>query len=111
MSSDEAEILSVVELEHNMNEATTNALGLTERSSHKGNKVAGATMGALAVRCLSTGVEFHIGTGFSARDREWFWNNKDNVAGKIVTYNHFAVGRKDLPRFPSYKGFRSVEDM
>ena len=111
MSSDEAEILSVVELEHNMNEATTNALGLTERSSHKGNKVAGATMGALAVRCLSTGVEFHIGTGFSAGDREWFWNNKDNVAGKIVTYNHFAVGRKDLPRFPSYKGFRSVEDM
>jgi DNA ligase-1 len=111
MSSDEAEIVSVVELEHNRNEATTNALGHTERSSHRGNKVLGATMGSLAVRCLKTGVEFNIGTGFSAEDRAWFWQNKTDVIGRYVTYNHFAVGRKDLPRFPSYKGFRSLEDM
>lgn len=111
MSSDEARILEVVELEHNMNEATTNALGHTERSAHKENKVGGGTMGAIRVRCLSTGVEFSIGTGFTAADRAQFWRDRDALRGQIVTYNHFMVGRKDLPRFPSFKGLRNQIDL
>ena len=111
MASDEAEILAVIELERNMNVAITNALGHTERSTHKANKVPAGIMGALLVRCLNTGVLFQIGTGFSDVDRVWFWANKNEVVGKMLTYNHFQVGRKELPRFPSYKGLRSVEDM
>ena len=111
MSSDEAEIVEIIELEHNENEAVTNALGHTERSSHKENKVPGGVMGALRVRCIHSGIEFQIGTGFTADDRVWFWENKTQAIGKFVTYNHFSIGRKDLPRFPSYKGLRSVEDM
>lgn len=111
MASDEAEIIDVIELERNMNEATINALGHTERSSHQENKVKAGTMGALAVRCISTGAEFRIGTGFTPEDRDWFWLNRENVLSQLVTYNHFPVGRKDLPRFPSYKGLRSREDV
>lgn len=111
MQSSEAEILEVIELQHNMNVATTNALGYTERSSHKDNKVCGGVMGALSVKCFESGVVFQIGTGFTAEDREFFWNNRDTVVGKLVTYNHFPVGRKDLPRHPSFKGFRYCEDM
>ncbi len=111
MESSEAEILWVIELQHNMNEAVTNALGHTERSAHKENKVCGGVMGALSVKCLESGAVFQIGTGFTAEDRAWFWSNQDAVVGQIITYNHFPVGRKDLPRHPSYKGMRSLEDM
>lgn len=111
MESSEAEILEVIELQHNMNEAVTNALGHTERSTHKENKVRGGVMGALSVRCIESGVVFQIGTGFTAEDREFFWNNRDTVVGRLVTYNHFPVGRKDLPRHPSFKGFREHEDV
>lgn len=111
MQSSEAEILEVIELQHNMNVATTNALGYTERSTHKDNKVCGGVMGALSVRCIESGVVFQIGTGFTAEDREFFWNNRDTVVGRLVTYNHFPVGRKDLPRHPSFKGFREHEDV
>ena len=111
MVSAEARITEVIELEHNLNEAVTNALGLTERSSHKENKVAAGTMGALVVQCIDSGVSFNIGTGFTAEDRNWFWVNRDQCIGMVVTYNHFPIGRKDLPRFPSYKGIRSLEDM
>lgn len=111
MASDEAEIIGVIELERNMNEATINALGHMERSSHQENKVKAGTMGALAVRCVSTGAEFKIGTGFTPEDRDWFWANRETVLRQLVTYNHFPIGRKDLPRFPSYKGLRSREDM
>ena len=111
MVSAEARITEVIELEHNLNEAVTNKLGLIERSSHKENKVAAGTMGALVVQCIDSGVSFNIGTGFTAEDRNWFWANRDQCIGMVVTYNHFPIGRKDLPRFPSYKGVRSLEDL
>lgn len=111
MTSDEAVILDVIELQHNLNEAVTNELGYTERSSRQANKVAGGTMGALLVRCLRTSVEFQLGTGFTVEERLWFWGNSETVKGRIVTFDHFSVGRKDLPRHPSYKGFRAKEDM
>jgi DNA ligase-1 len=110
-ATDEAEILEVVELEHNRNEKTVNALGYAERSSHKENKVGGGTMGSLRVRDLKTGAVFSIGTGFTAKDRAAIWAEKEAVIGKIVSYNHFPIGVKDLPRFPTYKGFRSKADM
>jgi len=111
MESAEAEILAVIEMERNLNEPVTNALGHTERSSHQENKIPAGVMGALQVKCLKTNAVFQIGTGFDAEDRLWFWLNQESVIGRIVTYNHFPVGRKDLPRHPSYKGFRSREDM
>ncbi len=111
MSTSEAVILRVVELEHNANPATANELGYTSRSSAKAGKVGAKTMGALWVKDLSSGVEFSIGTGFTAEDRQMFWDSKAEAAGLIVTYNHFSVGNYDKPRFPSYKGTRDSRDL
>lgn len=111
MASDEAEILGVIELERNMNEAKVNELGYTERSSHKENKVPGGVMGAIQVKSLSDEAIFEIGTGFTAAEREYFWQNRKSIVGRVVSYSHFPVGRKDLPRHPSYKGFRDKDDM
>lgn len=109
MSSSEAEVLEVIEEMQNTNSAELDELGHTKRSTHKENLVPKGRMGALRVRCLTTGVEFQIGTGFTAVDRQEFWDSPP--IGKIITYNHFEVGRKDLPRFPSYKGLREAIDM
>lgn len=122
----EALVIGMEEKMHNANEATVNALGHTERSSHQANLVPLNTMGALVVKDLTTGVEFNIGTGFDDSDRDWWWNQITtgipgtlNNGGQvrtlrdqiIVKYKYFAVGVKDKPRFPTYLGIRSTDDL
>ena len=111
MSSSEAVIEEVVELERNLNETKFNELGYTERSTAKEGMVGGGTMGALLVRDIETGVLFFIGTGFTAEDRNTIWANRCLMVGEIITYNHFSIGNYDRPRFPVYKGLRDEKDM
>ena len=106
----EAEIISIEALLRNHNEATIDNLGNTVRSSHKENKVADALLGALNVRDIHTGVEFSIGSGFTEKQREDMWYNKQLV-GSIVKYKYFKVGVKDKPRFPIFLGFRENIDI
>jgi len=106
----EATILSVEELMKNENEKTTNALGRSERSSHKANMTPMGTLGALNVRDLKSKVEFSIGTGFDADTRKQLWKDI-NLVGKIVKYKFFAGGSKDKPRFTVFIGFRDKRDM
>lgn len=109
----EAEVLGVEELEHNMNEATTNELGRTKRSSHKAGKVAGGKLGALVVRDTKSGVEFNIGGGFTDADRTALWvqHAAGNLVGTLVKYKYFPTGNKEKPRFPTYLGPRSRDDL
>jgi DNA ligase-1 len=107
----EAVVISAYELEHNENEAKTNALGRTERSTAKAGKVLSGLMGGLNVRDLTTGVEFSIGTGFDAEDRKTMWEQRDSLPGQIVKYKAFPIGGKDKPRHPVWLGMRSKEDM
>lgn len=111
----EAEIIGIEEEMHNGNEAKTDALGRTERSSHKANLTGKGRMGALIVRDLQTKVEFKIGTGFTAKDREEFWRcwprMHEEAAPRLVKYKHFAIGAKDKPRFPTYVGMREGWDL
>ena len=114
---DEATIIGVEELMHNENVATTNELGHTERSGHKENLVGGNTLGALVCKTQG-GVEFRIGTGFSAAQRKQLWKMKDSLIGEIVTFKSFTVGEMNgVPRLPVAKnisefiGLRMKEDM
>ena len=105
-------LLEVVEEMHNGNEATTNELGRTQRSSHKANLVPTGRMGSLRAKDINTGGVFSIGTGFNDEDRDWFWKKRKKLANKFVgKYKHFEVGAKDLPRFPVYLGPRSDWDI
>ena len=106
MEDSEAVIIGTVPLYHNQNEALKDNLGRTKRSSAKAGKVESDVMGALSVRDIKTGVEFEIGTGFSAEDRA-----KDWPIGSIVTYRFMPHGTKDKPRHPSFKGIRNPKDM
>lgn len=106
----EAVVLDVIEELHNGNEATTNELGRTKRSSHKENKTGKGRMGALLVRDTKTGVEFQIGTGFTDADKAWWWAQGPNFY-PTVKYKSFPIGVKDKPRHPVYLGLRDARDM
>jgi DNA ligase-1 len=105
----EAVVLDKVELMHNDNVAAPDERGYMKRSSHQENKRRGDKLGALSVRDCVTGVQFDIGTGFTEEDRIKLWN--ENIVGSVVKYRYFPTGSKEKPRFPTFVGFRAVEDM
>lgn len=102
----EAKVLAIEEQMQNTNEATTDELGRTKRSSAKAGKVGKDTMGKFKVQDCATGVEFYVGTGFSDELRAEIWANKKKYIGKILTYKSQPFGVKDAPRLPVFKGFR-----
>lgn len=109
----EAYIVSLQELMHNGNEGKTNALGRTERSTHKANKVGLNTLGAMEVRDIYSGIVFSVGTGIGLDDklRKLIWDSPEEYIGKIIKYRFFPGGSKDKPRFPTFHGFRDPSDL
>lgn len=109
----EAEIIGVEEMMHNANEAKTNELGRTERSSAKAGMVPKGTLGKFVVRDVKTGVEFRIGggPGLTAALRKKLWDERGVLMGQTVKYSFFPVGVKEAPRHPKFLGFRDKSDM
>lgn len=110
-SDGEAIIVGVQELMRNHNAAKVGELGQTVRSSEKAGLEPAGTMGALVVKDMVTAVEFSIGTGFDAEQRQHLWDNRASIIGKIVKYKHFETGVKTAPRFPVFQGFRDEIDL
>lgn len=107
----EAEIIGFEEEMFNGNAAETNELGRTKRSTAAAGLSGKGTLGAFKVRDLGTGIEFSIGTGFTALQRGLFWQRQDEYIGKFVRYKHFPIGAKDRPRHPVFTGFRDRRDL
>lgn len=105
-STSEARITGLVELLHNENEAHTNALGLTERSSHASAQTPGDTLGSMEVIDCKTSVAFSIGSGFTASQRDLLWQHRAWLVGKTITYKYQPTGVKEKPRFPVFLGLR-----
>jgi DNA ligase-1 len=100
----EGTVVDFIEQLHNENEATTDKLGLTERSSKQENMVGKNTLGALVLN--TQWGTLRVGTGFDDLLRKRIWQNRDNYMGKIVTFKYQPHGAKNLPRFPVFKAFR-----
>lgn len=110
-SQSEALVIGFQEQMHNANEAKLDNLGYTERSSHQANLVPTGVLGALEVRDTTSGVEFNIGTGFTAADRAEIWRKRQEYIGSVCTYEFLPVGVKDKPRHPVFLGWRMKEDV
>jgi len=114
-ADDEAVVTGVEYLQRNNNVATTNALGRTERSSHKsGKKTDYYEVGALIVEGLTgpyKGVTFKVGTGYTQAMRKQLADDSEDLVGKIVNYIYQDEGAKDAPRFPRFNGFRDPDTM
>lgn len=90
-------------------DAEAKVIGYTELRN-----VDGIPQGVLGALLCQTpdGVEFGVGTGFSAAQRAELWAIKETLPGRIVRYKHFAAsGVKVAPRFPVFFGFRSLLDI
>lgn len=107
----EAVILDFEEEMHNGNEATTNELGRTKRSSAKAGLIGKGVLGNFVVKDIHTGVEFRVGSGMTHDLKQQVWQNKRKWKGKIIKYKHFPIGVVDKPRHPVYIGLRSPDDM
>lgn len=109
----EALILGFTEQHTNQNEQVPNAFGLMKRPGGAGNKLPKGTLGSFEVQDIHTGIRFEVGTGdgLTTALRQQIWDNKAAYLGAIIRYRYQATGVKDRPRFPSFLGFRSAEDM
>lgn len=110
----EAEVLSVYEEMENTNVATKDALGHTERSSHKAGMVGKDTLGGFDVRGINgefKDVEFRVPGNTTDELQKKYWKNRKNLIGKIIKYKYFPIGVKDKPRLPIFLGFRDKRDM
>ena len=104
-------VVRLEEAYENQNEAKTNELGHTERSTHQENMVPKGMVGALWLK-LSDGSEVKVGAGkLNHEERKFYWENPDQILGKIVKYAFLDTGQKDKPRHPRFISFRVAEDM
>jgi DNA ligase-1 len=95
----------------NTNEAKTNELGRTERSTAKDGMVALDTMGSL-ILCTSKGDTFSCGSGMTDAIRADLWERRETLMGQLAKVKYFDVGTGySVPRFPIFLGIRSKDDM
>ena len=107
-ADDECVIYDWVQKFRNDNEATTNELGRTERSSKKEGLTPLEEVGVLIGR-NATWDRIEIGTGMTLADRQaWF---KNPPIGQTVRFRYIKVGGYDKPRHASFAGFRHLDDM
>ena len=109
-SDAEYKVVGFQERMHNGNAATVNALGYTDRSSHKENLVGRNDLGALVLE-TEDGQRFNCGTGFDDAIRAEIWSNQDAYLGRMAKVKSFLIGVKDLPRFPVFISLRDEDDM
>ena len=105
----EFEVVGFTERMHNTNEQKRDELGYAERSSAKEGLVPTDTLGSLVLKYNDT--TFSCGTGFDDKLRKEIWDNKDKYLGKLASIRYMSVGSKDLPRVPSFQGFRHSDDI
>ena len=105
----EATVIDFEEQHHNANPATLDERGYTKRSSHQDNKQPTGSLGALVVNW--EGHELRIGTGFTQKDRQDIWDDKDRYRGRLVKFKYLPTGIKDLPRHPVFLGWRDSIDL
>lgn len=107
---DEFEIIGFEERMHNANEAVKDALGHTKRSTHAENKVGRGDLGAIVLK-TKDGKTFCCGGGFDDATRRKVWDNQNEFLGSYAKVKYFAIGDYDVPRFPTFLGFRHPADM
>lgn len=123
----EAKIVGVYEELENRNEAVINALGKTERSSHKDNKVGKNTLGGyhcVTYRGPEEGtwsfagsegreeVKFDLGAAANTtrEERDQLWARRDSLIGQLVTFKYQVRPGADAPQHPVFKDFRTASE-
>lgn len=116
-------VKSIIEANENTNEAKTNELGRTERSSHKENLVPKGMIGAVmmellddveyrGVKLFEKGMLVRVGAGtMTHSERTHYFKNPQELLEKIGKVKIFPHGTKEKMRFPVWAGLRAEADM
>lgn len=95
----EGVIIGFEEAQENFNPAKKNALGRTERSSHKENLRGKGMVGNFQLQ-LPDGQVITVGAGcLSHEERLEYFVAPELILGKVATYKFMPYGEKDKPRF------------
>lgn len=98
-----AVVVNYEEGQSNGNEAQTNELGKSFRSTHQENMVPNGQVGTIIARWSDSAEVFRCSPGnmdHAGRIREW--GDRASAPGKLFTCKHFNHGVKDKPRFPTW---------
>lgn len=109
-TDDEFLVVGYTQFEHNANEAKTNELGRTSRSTSKEGKVAVEALGSLVCQ-LEGGKTFNVGTGFTEEQRSVLWASRDSLVGKLAKVKYFHYSKDGVPLLPVFLDFRDERDM
>jgi len=118
-------VTGVTEGQMNCNEAKTNTLGRTERSSAQAGMVPNGQVGSIQGEMLNDfhcpltgkllfakGLPITVGSGeMSVKEATHYFQNQHEIVGHIVKFKHMLHGIKDLPRFPTYMSHRLPQDL
>ena len=116
-------VTKILEGQINNNDTKRTPHGYIERSTHAENMIPSGMIGTIigtAVEdvvfkgrvIIREGQEVDVSPGkMSHGDRLHYWENPSDILGKLVKYQHFPVGVKDKPRFPTFQCFRDPVDM
>lgn len=121
----EFKVHEIIEGEENQNEAQTNELGHTFRSSHQENKVANGMIGAMLGTTLDVvkdpvsgevlfekGAEVRVGAGCLNHDqRKAYFIAQEEFMEQVHKAKFFPKGIKDKPRFPTWQSFKDSSDI
>lgn len=109
-ADDEFKVVGYEQLESNQNEAKTNELGRTARSTSKEGKVPVEALGAL-VLALPDGRSFNAGSGFTEKQRKELWQERDTLQGRLAKIKFFGYSPDGIPLLPTFLDFRSALDL
>lgn len=122
---EEAIVVGLVEGDTNNNEAQTNELGQTFRTSHAENKVPNGMIGSLTCKVIKDVFDAQTKKLLFKKDdlitvspgkmthaeRIYYFNNQHVLLGEVIKYKFFPKGIKDKPRFPNFQSIRNKEDV
>ena len=121
---DEGVVIGLIEGRENLNPATINARGRSERSSHAENMVPNGKIGTIIIKTLKdivvnngkktipAGTIQHIGAGaMDHQTRVHLLQHPEEIDGKIIKFKHFPKGVKESLRFANFHSFRSPNDL
>lgn len=101
----EAVVVGVEEEMANHNTAELDERGYTKRSTRKEGRVGKGVLGKFVCEWVhDRSVRFEVGTGFTAEQREVFFD--ESYMGVEITVEYRGLGPNGRPRFPTFVGFR-----
>ena len=105
----EAVVVGYEQMLQNNNTPIINNLGYTERSSSKEGMVEKDALGSLIVEAFNT--TFHVGSGFTLKEREDLWEERENLVGRLAKVRYFKLNQYGVPSFPTFIGWRDRLDI